>query len=113
MAQQALVNRVAEILWDSLKHDPEHADRRQTGVGTKTKIGLAATLERAVLEEQTSPTVREAALAAALREAWSLLQIGRVAYVIQDGGKGNLGEQALYQAALRQAQEAIKPFGRL
>lgn len=35
-----------ELLWDSLKRDPEHKDRRQTGWGTKTKVGLLACLDR-------------------------------------------------------------------
>jgi hypothetical protein len=36
---------IVELLWDSLKRDPEHRDRRQTGWGTKTKTGLAACLD--------------------------------------------------------------------
>lgn len=31
---------VIDLLWQSLKRDSEHADRRQTGWGTKTKEGL-------------------------------------------------------------------------
>ncbi len=34
------------LLWDSLKRDPEHKDRRQTGWGTKTQLGLVACIER-------------------------------------------------------------------
>ena len=34
------------LLWDSLRRDPEHKDRRQTAWGTKTKEGLAACLAR-------------------------------------------------------------------
>lgn len=37
---------VVNLLWDSLKRDPEHTDRRETGWGTKTKEGLAACVER-------------------------------------------------------------------
>ncbi len=37
---------VIALLWDSLKRDPEHPDRRKTGWGTKTKIGLVACIER-------------------------------------------------------------------
>ncbi len=37
---------VVDLLWDSLKRDPEHSDRRQTSWGTKTKEGLAACVER-------------------------------------------------------------------
>ena len=35
-----------DLLWDSLKRDPEHEDRRQTGWGTKTQAGLAACVAR-------------------------------------------------------------------
>jgi hypothetical protein len=37
---------IIDLLWDSLKRDPEHKDRRQTGWGTKTKTGLIACIER-------------------------------------------------------------------
>jgi hypothetical protein len=37
---------VTELLWDYLPKDPEHKDRRKTGWGTKTKIGLVACIER-------------------------------------------------------------------
>jgi hypothetical protein len=38
---------IAELLWDSLKRDPEHKDRRATGWGTKTLVGLVASVRRA------------------------------------------------------------------
>jgi hypothetical protein len=38
--EQALV----DLLWDYLKKDPEHKDRRQTAYGTKTKAGLARSI---------------------------------------------------------------------
>ena len=38
--------KILELLWDSLKRDPEHKDRRQTGWGTKTKQGLCACIYR-------------------------------------------------------------------
>lgn len=37
---------IVDLLWDSLKRDPEHKDRRQTGWGTKTQQGLIACLDR-------------------------------------------------------------------
>ena len=37
--------KIVELLWDSLKRDPEHKDRRQTGWGTKTQVGLVACLD--------------------------------------------------------------------
>ena len=40
----AAEHQIIELLWDSLKRDPEHKDRRQTGWGTKTKLGLVACL---------------------------------------------------------------------
>jgi hypothetical protein len=43
---QALV----DLLWDFLKRDTEHKDRRHTGFGTKTKIGLVASIERIIDE---------------------------------------------------------------
>jgi hypothetical protein len=46
--QQAIV----DLLWDYLKRDPEHKDRRQTGFGTKTKLGLALSVERIVKEAE-------------------------------------------------------------
>lgn len=44
--KQAVVN----LLWDYLKRDPEHNDRRQTAWGTKTRFGLAACVT-AIVEE--------------------------------------------------------------
>lgn len=41
---------IKDLLWDYLKKDPEHADRRMTGYGTKTLIGLVASIERALLD---------------------------------------------------------------
>lgn len=35
-----------ELLWEHLPKDRENKDRRQTGWGTKTKVGLIACLER-------------------------------------------------------------------
>jgi len=37
---------VIELLWDYLKRDSEHKDRRHTGWGTKTKEGLSACIDR-------------------------------------------------------------------
>ena len=36
---------IISLLWDSLKRDPEHKDRKQTAWGTKTKFGLARCLD--------------------------------------------------------------------
>jgi hypothetical protein len=54
-AQEAAVrestdDRLVNLLWDYLKRDPEHKDRRQTGFGTKTKMGLTASIRR-ILQE--------------------------------------------------------------
>lgn len=35
-----------DLLWDSLKQDPDHQDRRLTGWGTKTTDRLVACIER-------------------------------------------------------------------
>lgn len=40
--EQEIIN----LLWESLKRDPEHKDRRQTAWGTKTQAGLVACLNR-------------------------------------------------------------------
>lgn len=37
---------ILNLLWESLKRDPEHTDRRQTAWGTKTQAGLVASLNR-------------------------------------------------------------------
>ncbi len=39
-------DKMIAFLWDYLKRDPDHEDRRQTGYGTKTRIGLVACLNR-------------------------------------------------------------------
>jgi len=43
---------LVELLWDYLKRDPEHNDRRQTSWGTKTKMGLTRSIRRIIEEEQ-------------------------------------------------------------
>lgn len=50
-----LEDRLSGLLWDYLKRDPEHKDRRQTGWGTKTKQGLAACIERVFNEAKSKP----------------------------------------------------------
>lgn len=44
-------DELIELLWESLKRDREHTDRRQTGWGTKTKLGLIACVERIVNDD--------------------------------------------------------------
>jgi hypothetical protein len=39
---------VAALLWDYLRKDSEHKNRRQTGVGTKTKLGLLRTIKHTI-----------------------------------------------------------------
>jgi len=36
---------LADMLWDHLPKDREHNDRRQTCIGTKTKVGLRRSIE--------------------------------------------------------------------
>jgi hypothetical protein len=48
---------IVTLLWDSLKRDPEHKDRRVTGWGTKTKVGLIASCRAALIEEKTESEV--------------------------------------------------------
>lgn len=56
MPAETIEDRVAELLWDYLKRDPEHKDRRRTGWGTKTKQGLAACILRIVREADEEAT---------------------------------------------------------
>lgn len=51
--KQKQQDAVIELLWDSLKRDPEHKDRRKTGYGTKTKEGLIACLAHIFIEEES------------------------------------------------------------
>lgn len=48
-----------ELLWDHLPKDREHKDRRQTGWGTKTKVGLIACLERIATDSEHLPLNKE------------------------------------------------------
>lgn len=47
--------QIIALLWESLKRDPEHKDRRQTGWGTKTKVGLIACIRRILEEGKSNP----------------------------------------------------------
>jgi len=49
--EDAEVEAVAGLLWDYLKRDTEHKDRRQTGFGTKTKTGLLRSI-KSILEHR-------------------------------------------------------------
>lgn len=46
--------KIVELLWNSLKRDPEHKDRRVLGFdhGSKTKTGLVATIRRIIEEDK-------------------------------------------------------------
>jgi hypothetical protein len=37
---------IADVFWDHLKRVAGHKDRRWTAWGSKTKVGLAATIQR-------------------------------------------------------------------
>jgi hypothetical protein len=43
------------LLWDVLKRDPDHRDRRTLGAGyhTKTQTGLCATIEHILTNHET------------------------------------------------------------
>jgi len=47
-------DEIITLLWDSLKRDPEHRDRKQTGRGTKTQKDLIACLESIVTSGQST-----------------------------------------------------------
>jgi hypothetical protein len=40
-----MTSALADLLWDYLKRDPNNKNRRVTGWGTKTKIGLRRSIE--------------------------------------------------------------------
>lgn len=42
-----------ELLWESMKRDPEHKDRVRTGWGTKTQTGLLASIQSIMEDEET------------------------------------------------------------
>ena len=46
--QKRIRKGLEELLWDSLKRDPEFVGRRQTGWGTKTLTGLQACIEHII-----------------------------------------------------------------
>lgn len=46
---------LANLLWDHLKKDRDNKDRRHTSFGTKTRLGLAASIER-IFQEHSAPT---------------------------------------------------------
>lgn len=43
---------IQDLLWASLQRDPEHKDRRRTGFGTKTVVGLTASIERVIKDTE-------------------------------------------------------------
>jgi hypothetical protein len=45
---------LVELLWNSMKRDPQHKDRVQTGYGTKTKQGLVLSIARIMKENPVS-----------------------------------------------------------
>lgn len=47
---------IIDLLWDCLPKEPGVKDRRHTGWGTKTKVGLIACIERIVNEPNQLPT---------------------------------------------------------
>jgi len=48
---QAQKEDLIALIWTSLKRDREHKDRRQTGWGTKTQVGLIACIH-AILNQE-------------------------------------------------------------
>ena len=49
--RRRISHEVTQLLWFHLPRDPEHADRVQTGWGTKTIAGLVACIERIMADE--------------------------------------------------------------
>lgn len=44
-------DKMLALLWNFLKDDPQHLDRKRTGYGTKTRDGLIACIDRIIQEE--------------------------------------------------------------
>ncbi len=51
----AVEQEIIDLLWDYLKRDPDHKDRRKTSYGTKTKVGLVNTLAWLMDEKRRRP----------------------------------------------------------
>jgi len=49
--------KIVDLLWDTLKKSSEHPDRVNLPTGTKTKIGLAKTVER-IFNSRTTVVLR-------------------------------------------------------
>ncbi len=73
-------------------------DEYRTRLATLTETGQR---EKVGPLFAASPDLREA-----LEAAWDLLNDSDVRFMICDGGRGHLGEQAKYHAAKRLAQKA-------
>ena len=60
--------QIIHLLWSSMKRDPEHKDRVQTGYGTKTQEGLIACIEGVMGEgESDKPSPSQLQFEAARR----------------------------------------------
>jgi hypothetical protein len=45
-------DQIIDLLWDSLKHDPQHSpETRMTSWGSKTKDGLVACIDHILAED--------------------------------------------------------------
>lgn len=51
---QFQLEQTVDLLWEHLPKDPEHKDRRVTGWGTKTNVGLFLCIERIVKEKEST-----------------------------------------------------------
>jgi hypothetical protein len=43
-------DKLITLLWGALAKDPDHQHRKQTGYGSKTKVGLVACIQRILFE---------------------------------------------------------------
>ena len=87
-----------ELLWDYLKRDPEHKDRRQTGWGTKTQSGLTACIARIAREHAEQPNgvyfkPANAGLQSEPRAAGR--RIAKLLHALEDHINGYIGEGEL------------------
>ncbi len=87
-----------DLLWDYLKRDPEHKDRRQTGWGTKTQSGLTACIARIAREHTEQPNgvyfkPANAGLQSEPRAAGR--RIAKLLHALEDHVNGYIGEGEL------------------
>ncbi len=114
--ERAEAEALAELLWDFLRKDPEHQDRRRTGSGTKTKLGLLRTV-KSVLSPATEGLERSVSeLRAMLRETSNLGEAlavrtstidGELLGLLEDTREHDIGEVTRLRVQIKQNRALI------